>query len=65
MKDAVGITRQYCTVRGVSKEQLENTNSESFEISHIEETDKDLRRGDLVGNVFCIKIRDIQVGNYR
>jgi len=59
-KDTLGVTSQFCTIRGVSKEELERIRNETFQISNIEPFDQDLQRGDLKGNQFEAKIRDVQ-----
>ena len=56
------MTSQFCTIRGVSKEELERIRNETFQISNIEPFDQDLQRGDLKGNQFEVKIRDVQAG---
>lgn len=59
-KDRNAITTQLCSIYGVYPEQLQNISIKDIDINGVWEADHAIRLGDLVGNRFHVKIKEIE-----
>ena len=60
LKDKQAITTQICSVKGISKEQLEKIQLKDIELKYLGKGPTPISMGDLEGNNFTITVRNLE-----